>query len=212
VGWRHPNGDQRYSSRRVHGDDLASLLSRLLPLEAGQSTKQLFMATADPAWTAIFDSNWRGFEPWGPMAWLAQGHISSVAVQDGPHTISSITNRGFYGCRGFTTAEPSGELQPIWSRVRVRAANLRNWELDGPRGFPNGLDWSPDAPRVPDRFTHEHLVSMASRYGLRPFDEDFYAPDRTGVILDRHVDEAARPKEVTLADARGETDPPWLRQ
>jgi len=201
---RRIDGDVLFTSRRVHGDDVSSLLSRLLPLEAGQSTKQLFMNTTDPDWTAVFDSNWRGLEPWWLMKGLASAGITSVAVWDSPHTVSLVSNEGFYGIRAFTTAQPSGADEPNWGSIRVRSASLRTWELDGPGGFPLGLDWDSDARRIPDKFTHGHLVSMAARYGLRPFDEDFYAPDHTGVIIDRHVDESARPKETTLAAARGE--------
>ena len=54
---RRADGGAIFTDRQVHGDDLASLLSRLLPLEAGQSTKQIFMTATNRAWTAVFDSN-----------------------------------------------------------------------------------------------------------------------------------------------------------
>ena len=87
----------------------------------------------------------------------------------------------------------------------VRAINRRQWEVAGGTGeFPVGNVWRPDAIRVSDRFTHEHLLQMAERFGLHPFDEDFYAPDRTGIIVERTDPVDGEQRLTTLAQARGE--------
>ncbi|WP_167046584.1 hypothetical protein [Salinibacterium sp. ZJ454] len=45
---------------------------------------------------------------------------------------------------------------------------------------------------------------MTSRFGLRPFDEDFYAPDGHGVVVERTDPLEPSYRTVTLAQARKE--------
>lgn len=70
--------------------------------------------------------------------------------------------------------------------------------------FPVPVVWDPDARRVPDKFTHEHLAASAAAFGLRPFDEDFYAPDGRGIIVERTGPMEPGTRTYTLAQARGE--------
>lgn len=43
-----------------------------------------------------------------------------------------------------------------------------------------------------------------AHYELRPFDEDFYAPDNAGVIVERTEPNDPAVPAITLAQARGE--------
>jgi hypothetical protein len=196
-------------NRVVKGATLDELLANLLPLHNVGGTKFLMLGTAKPGWTAVFDCDWRGFDPGGLTSWLAVGGIDTVTVWDSPHTVKSGSHQGFYGIRGVTVAAAIRGEAPIRSGIRVRAANMRTWELDGPFGIDTEFDWDPAAARVADHFTHDHLVSTTAKYGLRPYDEDFYAPDGTGIIVEEPVDPFGTIKQTTLAAARGEEPPAW---
>lgn len=205
--YRELSGGHPMSTRAVSGATLEELLASLLPLQNVGGTKFLMLATAEPEWTAVFDCGWRGFDPNGFTSWLAVGGIDTITFWDSPHTIRSGTQKGFYGIRGVIIASAIRGEAPIRSGIRVRAANLRTWELDGPFGSDTEFDWDPDAVRVPEHFTHDHLVSTAARYGLRPFDENFYAPDGKGIIVEEPVDPFGALRYTTLAAARGEEPP-----
>ncbi|WP_146181251.1 hypothetical protein [Homoserinimonas hongtaonis] len=191
--------------RTVVADDLGALLSRLLPLDTGEPRRELFVQTADPQWTAVFDTSWRGQDPHSPMMWFAQGGIRSVSVSDFPHTMNSPGLPEMYGQRKIEMYEIVPNAAPVGYTLGVRVADSNRWEFDGGgRNFPMGSVWDPDAKRDPDKFTHEHLVQMCALLGLRPFDEDFYAPDNTGVIVERTEPNGPNRAAVTLAQARGE--------
>ena len=74
--------------------------------------------------------------------------------------------------------------------------------------FPVGNIWDPTAKRILDRFTHEHLVETAL-FGLRPFDEDFYVPERRALIVERTDPIQPDERTFTLAQARGEEPVIW---
>jgi hypothetical protein len=193
--------------RNVTADSLDGLLSTLLPLEAPVDRRTLLLQTARPEWTAVFTSHWRGQDHVSPMKWFSASGISSVAIIDIPHTPTRVGGPTFYGHRAIQMYEilPSGERRG--HSLGVRAANNRTWDwVHYPESppFPSGSVCDPDARRVTDRFTHEHLLEMAALYGLRPADEDFYAPDGTGIIVERTDPMQPGQRTYSLAQARGE--------
>lgn len=214
--------------RRVQGDDLESLLHRLLPLRKAEADKLLFLRTRNPEWTAVFADMMIGngatsipMSSWG---------IERVKVRDTPHT---------HRPRGWNTFD-GGERHFSWhwmgepyvdhgverrrhvgvARMYWDEARRWEWELFFQRGTeplpmtefpaPVGVVWDESARRVPDRFTHEHLRVACERLGLFPYDADFYAPDGEGLILERADAAAADLPGYTLAQARGEEPIPGV--
>ena len=191
--------------RPVKARSLDGLLRALLPLDASTPRRYLLLPTANSEWTAMFDSVWRGQDPQSPMVWFAVAGIESVSVVDIPHTYDYPSDRGFYGARKLEMYELAPDGEAIGHSLGVRTVNTRQWEVVEPsRPFPVGNIWDPMAKRIPDRFTHEHLVEMTGLFGLWPFDEDFYAPDGQGLIVERT--DPVQPDEVTytLGQARRE--------
>ncbi|WP_151199549.1 hypothetical protein [Cryobacterium sp. LW097] len=126
-------------------------------------------------------------------------------ITDTPHDPNHAAYRSSYGARLIEMYEIRESDVTIGHALGVRAVNKRQWEVAGGRDeFPVGNVWRPEAVRVPDRFTHDHLVQMAERFGLRPFDEDFYAPDGTGIMVERTDPVEWDQRRATLAQARGE--------
>lgn len=196
--------------RPVKASSLDGLLRTLLPLEAPTPRRRLLLPTADSEWTAMFDSAWRGQDPQSPMVWFSVAGIESVSVVDIPHTYDYPSNRGFYGARKIEMYELARDGEAIGHSLGVRTVNTRQWEVVEPSGqFPVGNVWDPTARRIPDRFTHEHLAEMTTRLGLRPFDEDFYAPDGQGLIVERTDPIQSDESTYTLAQARGEEPVDW---
>ncbi len=76
----------------------------------------------------------------------------------------------------------------------MRVTDSSRWEFIEPvtgTPFPDPTDYT--ARRVADRFTHDHLAAAAGSFGLRPFEEDFYAPDRWAILV-----EDTTPRDPTL--------------
>lgn len=194
--------------KQVQSDSLEGSLAHLLPLEAPIDRRQLFVATRNPAWCAMFSSNWRGLDPGGFMrAFEGQG-LDTVAVVDSPHDPKSRPG-GVYGARQIIMYRFDPDVPSAGRMLGVRAATDTRWELDrSPEEFDGGNFWDPDAPRLRDRFTHDHLVQMAARLGLRPFDEDFFVPEVGSVMLNDTTLTPTRWLFATLAQARGEEPPP----
>ncbi|GGL05298.1 hypothetical protein GCM10007382_26510 [Salinibacterium xinjiangense] len=184
---------------------LPALLANLVPLDSSQDRRNLLLATADASWTAMFGSNWRGFDPHSAMSWFGAARIETVAISGIPNAYESALDKGFYGERKIESYEIPSEGEPVGQSLGVRMSEPRKWELVSPSAsFRVGNVWNPAAKRITDRFTHDHLSEMANRYGLRPFDADFFAPEGSGVLVSRT--DAPQPDEslISLAIARGE--------
>ncbi len=224
--WR-PNTVSRFGVprrvREVRGEGLEGLLSQLLPLRKRSEHKELFVRTANPQWVAMVTDEFHGMDDGATLPWGAQG-FTAVKVTDYPNTLTPDgRGPGFFGHRKFTLVEP---CEPWEARGRTRAYVVHTvrtvltdggWEFSagfsGGSGvqwdvpFPVGKVWDETARRTSDRFSHEHLVTACERLGLRPFDEDFYAPDGTGLMIERVDPAAVRSPGYTLAQARHEE--PW---
>jgi hypothetical protein len=196
--------------RPVAGRSLADLFGTLLPFDLPENRRSLFLPTASPEWTAMLTSDWREHDPQSAMVWFAVAGVESVSVTDVPNDYDSATKRGFAGIRKIEMYELPSHGGRIGHSLGVRTADSSRWELVQPsRPFPVGNIWDPTAKRIPDRFTHEHLVEMTGLFGLRPFDEDFYAPDGQGVIVERTDPVQSDERTFTLAQARGEEPVVW---
>lgn len=199
-----------FTSREVASPDLPGLLATLLPLEIPEERRSLFLQTSNPRWTAMFTSAWRGLDPGSPLAWFGQGRLESVSVAEVPHRPRLSDGTATYGYRQILMYEipPTGD--PIPHTLGVRSTGATKWEVDvGAREFPLGNIWDPDERLVRNRFTHSHLTQMCSRMGLYPFDEDFYAPDGVGVLVERTDLTPPDWPRISLAQARGEEPAPF---
>lgn len=191
--------------RDVRAHSLPGYLETLLPLDGAEARKYLFLQTENPEWTAMFTSDWRGQDPSSPMAWFAQGRIATVSIEDAPHTPGLPGYQASFGIRKIQMYEIPERGEPIGHTLGVRAVNTKAWEVAGGLNeFPVGNVWSPDAKRVTDRFTHEDLVEMASRFGLHPYNEAFYAPGGQGILVERTDPTPPDWPIISLAQARGE--------
>lgn len=195
------------SSREMASGPLPERLRALLPLDLVEDSRYLVMNTANPEWCAIFGSRWRSLDGHSELVWLASGGIESVLISDVPHRPNSAPPNKSYGVRKLETYElvPGADHLAHPHAVVVRATGARGWEayIDPEHPFPVGLVWDPQAKRTQDRFRHEHLDEMARRYGLRPFDDDFYPAEGDAHLVFRTDPEAYEKATVTLEQARG---------
>lgn len=199
---------EAFVKRSVVEPSLDSLFRSLLPLESPIGRRQVFVPTSNPEWCAMFTSHWRGLNPNGFMYELTQHGLDSASITDVPHMRADRMN-GSYGIRRIAMESVQVQGDRIRHLLGVRAASDRKWELDlGRSEFPGGNVWNPAARRISDKFTHAHLVEMAARIGLRPFDEDFYRPGDGSTMV---VDTTLVPGPwifATLEQARGESPMP----
>ena len=186
-------------ARDVRGDSLEGLLQHLLPLDGGDTHKYLFLQTANPEWTAVFDSAFSviGGEA-GAALWVAMNGVECVTVSDSGDRRDYPNRHGSWAHRSITNFEPrAGERPDVhWTRT---GRDERAWYfVEG--NLRVGTASEPTA-RGGKKFTHEHLAELTSRFGLRPFDEDFYAPNGVGVLV-THPDPSTF-RTYSLAQARG---------
>ncbi|MBT2585353.1 hypothetical protein [Arthrobacter sp. ISL-95] len=184
------------------------LLTSLLPL--GYGHRALFMGTANPEWTAVFDNSAQGQNLTSALSgqYAKKHNISTVVITEVPHTLdkkSYTQHRGRYGNRKFRVAGPGDVFRS------VSLVNYDKWKFQAvgdPFDFEHAATY--DAPRKTDRFTHEMLVDYSRELGLAPFEESFYAPQGHGILVETHVNFEV-PK-LTLAEARAgreNRDVPW---
>ncbi len=217
------NAVKRFGSPRrvkpVEGAELTDLLAHLLPLQAEEHRK-LFLPTANPEWTAMFTNAHLGTDL-GAHAAMGWWGVRALMVTDSPNNYDRRTRQGFSGIRNFSLVEKCDPWTPR-ARERDHIAHVvgvrvleGGWAeklgFSGADGvvregveFPVGKVWDETARSKQDRFTHEHLALACERMGLRPFDEDFYAPDGWGLMIERTDVDANKERSWTLAQARHE--------
>ena len=188
----------------VHGS-LEEILSSLLPLVTATPSRYLFIPTAGGRWTAHLSNMWTGSERGLALAVHASRGIRGVAITESPNTFDRATNTGYWGHRQADVLVPDSAHKQgcVGHSVGVRVNDSRRWELVDHvtnDAFPNPVDHS--RRQVPDRFTHDHLVQVAEFFGLRPFDEDFYAPDRWAVLVEHTEPRDPAWYELTLEQAQ----------
>jgi len=178
----------RVTVRRIEGPTLEDILLQLLPLTSGITRKYLFLPTAAPEpWTAFVKNDWRGADVQGELIAFACRGVTGVSVSEFPNNYDRATNFGYWGQRKMEVAYPHGDFDYEGHSLGVRVNDSARWEMVGlgepyPTPFPDPTDYT--ARRIPDRFTHEHLAQGAAHFGLRPFDEDFYAPQGWGILVE----------------------------
>ena len=187
---------------------LEELLASLLPLGYGHRT--LFLETANPEWTAVFDNSAQGQNLTSALSnqYAKKHNMSTVVITEVPHTLDKKSypqHRGRYGDRTFCVAGPGDVFRS------VSLVNYDKWKFEAvgdPFDFEHTATY--DAPRKTDRFTHEMLLEYSRELGLAPFEEAFYAPHGRGIHVETHVNFEV-PK-LTLAEARAgaeDRDVPW---
>jgi hypothetical protein len=182
-------------------------LERLPPLSA-EKRRALFVPTSS-AWTAFFQSGIDGSDPFPVMSELA-GRLGVRAMR----VCCSPANATWPGTVWEVYAPPDqGGIPPLLYRRSVAAVNDGGrWTFDqaGPP-FPfENLDRY-ELPRKRDRLDRNLLERYLGEFGLKPFDDSFYAPsDQNPAILIERVTRWADPAdEFTLAEVVAGV--PWDR-
>jgi hypothetical protein len=199
--------------RRDLSGDLEALLAELVPMEMAMGRRNLFLpvATDGPYRTMMLRSSWLGTDSGSERAAFGTRGVGSVEVKSCPND-----PRGLIWPRGFYGIHELGVLQPVSTDVDARGFTGRTVGTRiGERGgwiFVDLGDRLPfedtdayTAPRTRDRFTQQMLIDYAAALGLRPFDADFYAPDR-GAVLVEHTGPAIwgeRLADITDAQSAG---------
>ena len=183
---------------------LEQVLSRLLPLNGGETQRRLFIPTRS-AWTAYVSSQWTGTDASSPMRYMARRlSIRCLRVVAVPHTL-----RKNGGVRyGAVILEVFGPKQPgkIGNTVRsIYAANDGGRWVFGQFGEPFAFEQMEkyQERRVRDRFTFEMLKDYLRHLGLAPFQEDFYLPPDSRAWLVQKTGPFTTPgREYTLEEVR----------
>lgn len=208
VDWQQsihgPRGGS-FTTRTVSGD-LEQLLRALPPLHTGPRHRFLLLPTASPGWTAYFDDGAHGSAAFPHLVALARlAGLRCVRACAVPDTASGRgrTPGGRYGA---TVFEVYGESKAQLAGVE-RSVELLNdggrWRFsqDGPPLPFEDLD-AYRARRMRDRLSPRLLERYLVELGLRAFDEDFYAPAGSGVLVERHGPGVDGGSGLTLAQAR----------
>ncbi len=183
-----PGTPEVMSIRTVDGD-LESQLAALAPLE-GRTGRLLVVSvdTAGPYRTAVFGNWFIGSDLNSYRAFFARNKVGSVEVRSCPENMrGQVWGVQVHGIHELSVVgpTPAQSHDRDWDGriVGVRWGS-RDWEF-----FENGppLPFEDTAaylePRDRDKFSQEMLIDYSSALGIRPFDEDFYAPGRTGTIV-----------------------------
>jgi hypothetical protein len=156
-------------------------------------------------WTAYVNNSYRGIEMSLALGLFAARGMLSVSISEWPNTYDHKTNLGYWGQRKVEVLEPAadGSRDFLGYSLGVRVTDSSRWEFIEPvtgTPFPDPTDYA--ARRVPDRFTHDHLVQVAGFYGLRPFDQDFYETSTRGVLVEDTGSHGLNWTYFTLAQAQ----------
>ena len=205
--------DTVFTSETVHGD-LEQLLGRLLPLQAPHARRLLFVPVAGTGRyrTAVFTNSFAGTETgWISAAVATRAGIPSISVRSCPNDRNGLAwPSGAYGSHefGMCWATPvEVNRRGFYGRtVGIRASDGRSWDfVDHGDTQPFEDTAAYTAPRVRDRFNQQTLIDYAAHFGVRPFDADFYAPDRTATFVRYRAPNFYDSRIMTLAEVQG----PW---
>jgi len=169
--------------------DLEFVLRSILPFTAGELRRYLFLPTTSH-WTAFIDNQRNLPDIVGPVAVLAKNvGCSGLRALSVPNTIRLEGNtwRGRYGgviLELFRETTAFGQSSTLRSIAAVNDGGSWAWN-----SFGEYLPFErPDAyrvRRVRDRFTEDMLVEYCASLGIHLFDEQFYAPQRTAVLVSK---------------------------
>jgi hypothetical protein len=181
----------RVEQREVVGS-LDALVGALEPLDTVTARRHLLLPTDGP-WTAVVTNNWRG---------EGAGSIASVVAED--LAVNALRVLAVEDGTAFELSGPGGRGPALLIRTVWAIAEDGHWEF--------GADGSPQPferleyytrRRVEERFPPKLLEAYCRALGIRPFDEDFYAPDRRAALI-ATPDRVTGQRTLSLAEARAE--------
>lgn len=183
-------------------EPLSDALRRLEPLTLGVRPRELLVATTSD-WTARFDNGAHGGDPVSAVGYLCRViGCHGVVVTSIPDTAGTKHETpGRYGAVQFEFYGP--DMREFLNYIRtVEAVNDGGRWVFGADGEVQDFE-DPEAyrrRRKRDRFTSDMLAEYTAALGLRPFDEDFYAPRAVLVESEQPLPEGC--PEMTLAEAQ----------
>lgn len=174
--------------RLVQGD-LAKILEQAAPVVTGTLHRWIVVPTASD-WVAVMTNHAHVHgRPGSTSGFASEGHrvVSVTYVKYTYHSKKNPT--GMLGDRAFSLIVPdtNGRFGFTPYRIGVFCNEHGRWEgwdreVLATYPYPDPSDYSKRSKA--DQFTSEHIEYLAGLYGIRPFDADFYAPDRTAVFLE----------------------------
>jgi hypothetical protein len=183
---------------------LEQVLSRLLPLNGGETQRHLFIPTRS-LWSAYLSSQWTCTDAASPMSYMARWlNIRTMRVVAVPHSPRKTGGTRY----GAVMLDVFGPEQPGKIHNYVRAIEVANdgghwvFEEEGePFSFEQVEQYQ--ARRVRDRFTFDMLKDYLRHLGLFPFDEDFYMPPgSTAYLIQKSGPFNTGGRDYTLEEAR----------
>ena len=184
--------------RRVEGQ-LRDLLEALLPLTSVEHRRYLFVPTQS-RWTAFFDNGFQGTDA-GSLTYIAESMkvraARVVAVADTMGSSRDSKRQGRYGATILELFNP----KPVRAIAAVNDGGRWVFDVSGsPLAFEETTAY--EARRVRDRFTPEMLDRYLRALGIDAFNDRFYAPDRSAIMLERRGPTAPGLREFSLQEAR----------
>lgn len=173
--------------RTVSGD-IDELLEHLLPLLSSGFHKAMFVPVASdgPYQCCLLTDSFFG-DLGSPQGWLAMGGIGCAQILSTEGDPRYADDPVFKRLLCVVTPVP----RPTPHRVAVHrlvglspseGGRLRFMDDGEPLPFEDVSRYK--RRRVADRFTNETLIEYCRALGLRPFDADFYAPDRAALLIE----------------------------
>ena len=172
-----------FSSAEVRGIDLRELICRLSPLTDGSTSRYLFVPTQG-RWTAFFDNRVDGTDGAVLSHYAERLRCRAVRASHVPDDAEAGEQSGAVILEVFGP-EPTDFLN--YERSIVLANDGGRWVFEqsgDPYPFENVDAYA--ARRLRDRFTPELLDSYLRELGISMFDEGFYAPGKTAILVEDH--------------------------
>ncbi len=203
VSWRGQGILERTSHpvrvSTVRGD-LEDLLGQLLPLNVGSPRRHLFIPTSQPAtggsgpWTCVLtDMAMNHGNSNGDLNPYVFRGFPAIRVESAPSVVDPATGKGTHGIHRLGVFRPRPPLEPGRPGHKgdgrtigiAQLTSTRRWDfVDEGKPLPFEDTDRYGARRVRDRFNQETLIEYAAALGIRPFDPNFYAPDRSAVLIE----------------------------
>jgi hypothetical protein len=191
----------RSLGRQFYVQSVASFLASLerLPPLSAEKRRALFVPT-NSAWTAFFQSGIDGSDHFPAMSFLA-GRLGVRAMR----VCRSPPNAVWTGVVWEVYAPPDqGGVLPLLYRRSVAAVNDGGrWTFDQSGSpFPFEHLERYDLRRKRDRFDGELLEQYLGEFGLKPFEDGFYAPSEQNpaILVERVTRWENPPKEYSVAE------------
>jgi hypothetical protein len=193
------------TSRPVTGD-LEAILHQLEPMRTGQTNREILVPTS-ANWTALFNNCDTGPDLVGAM------HV--VSDNTGCQALRITINQwDFDGVRREAVFLDSMAFElygPIKRGLMAWINDSDRWAFDtwgAPQPFERTDVYS--RRRIRDRLSIELIAEYAAELGLRPFDHDFYAPDRIAALVELDWSSRGHPvRDVSLSQVQARLARGW---